>query len=106
MKVSTTAKKPRRKSTEKPAVVAAARDLTMTIARPTTLLAEVRALILETRQTVAQGVNSALVLLYWKIGQRIRTVILKHKRAEYGDQIFYALSAKLSCQCHTKQVPV
>ncbi len=40
--------------------------------RPT-LLSEVRALILATRQTVAQRVNSALVLLYWQIGQRIRS---------------------------------
>jgi hypothetical protein len=36
------------------------------------LLADVRELILATRQTVAQGVNSALVLLYWKIGERIQ----------------------------------
>jgi hypothetical protein len=42
---------------------------------------DVRELILTTRQTVAQGVNSALVLLYWQIGERIRTDILKEKRA-------------------------
>lgn len=53
-------------------------------------------MILATRQTVAQGVNSALVLLYWQIGQRIRTDFLKQKRAEYGEKILYALSAKLS----------
>ena len=41
------------------------------------LLTEVREMILATRQTVAQVVNSGLVLLYWQIGQRIRTDILR-----------------------------
>lgn len=43
------------------------------------LLTDVRELILTTRQTVAQGVNSALVLLYWQIGQRIRTTRQTHR---------------------------
>ena len=60
------------------------------------LLTDVRELILTTRQTVAQGVNSALVLLYWNIGQRIRTDILKEKRAGYGEKIVSALSAQLA----------
>jgi len=40
-------------------------------------------------------VNSALVMLYWKVGQRIRKEILKEKRAEYGEQILPTVSAKL-----------
>jgi hypothetical protein len=36
------------------------------------LLADVRGMILETRQTVARGVNAALVVLHWNIGRRIR----------------------------------
>jgi len=51
------------------------------------LLADVRGLILEARQIVARGVNAALVVLYWNIGQRIRRDILKEKRAEYGEQM-------------------
>lgn len=62
------------------------------------LLAEVREMILTTRQTVAQGVNAALVLLYWKIGERIRRDILKEKRAGYGEQIFHSLSGKLTAE--------
>ena len=62
------------------------------------LLTDVRELILTTRQTVAQGVNSALVLLYWNIGQRIRMDILKEKRAEYGEKILHTLSAKLTVE--------
>ena len=37
---------------------------------PKPLLTDVREMILATRQTVAQGASSALVLLYWNIGQR------------------------------------
>ena len=80
----------------KATAVSAARKLGPTTVSPAALLSEVRELILAARHTVAQGVNSALVLLYWQIGQHIRTDILKEKRAEYGDQIFHSLSAKLS----------
>ena len=62
------------------------------------LLTDVREMILTTRQTVAQGVNSALVLLYWNIGQRIRKDILKEKRAEYGEKIVHTLSARLTAE--------
>ena len=59
------------------------------------LLFDLRGLILEARQDVARRVNSALVLLYWKVGERIRKDILKEKRAEYGKQIVATLSRKL-----------
>ena len=59
------------------------------------LLADVRGMILEARQTVARGVNAALVVLYWNIGQRIRTDVLKEKRAEYGERIVAALGRQL-----------
>src|SRR5258707_76960 len=62
------------------------------------LLTDVRELILATRQTVAQGVNSALVVLYWKIGQRIRTDVLKETRAEYGRRILSTLSKTLEAE--------
>jgi hypothetical protein len=59
------------------------------------LLTEVREMILSARQTVARGVNAALVMLYWKIGERIRRDILQEKRADYGEEILQTLSAKL-----------
>jgi len=95
MKKKATAAQSRPKSARAPAAVASARKAPRTAASPATLLSELRELILQTRQTVAQGVNSALVLLYWQIGQRIRTDILKEKRAEYGEEILPTLSAKL-----------
>src|SRR5262245_8503031 len=62
---------------------------------PAPLLAEIRKLILTARERVAQAVNAGLVMLYWQIGQRVRKEILKEKRAEYGQRILQALSAKL-----------
>lgn len=64
-------------------------------ANPAALVSDVRELILSARQTVARGVNAALVLLYWKIGERIHKDILNEKRAEYGEEILPTLSAKL-----------
>ena len=52
---------------------------------PEVLLKDLRELIATARQDVARQVNSALVLLYWRIGQRIRQDILQEKRAEYGE---------------------
>ena len=59
------------------------------------LVTDLRELILSARQTVARGVNAMLVLLYWKVGQRIRQDVLREKRAEYGQEIFSTLSGKL-----------
>ena len=61
-----------------------------------TLLVDLRQLIAEARQDVARQVNSALVLLYWRIGKRVRQDILKEKRAEYGERIVSALGTQLT----------
>ncbi|HXH90144.1 MAG TPA: PDDEXK nuclease domain-containing protein [Thermoanaerobaculia bacterium] len=94
----TTAGTSRSRIVKQPVAVASARKPSRTAASPAALLSEVRELILQTRKTVAQGVNSALVLLYWQIGQRIRIDILKEKRAGYGEQIFHSLSGKLTAE--------
>lgn len=67
-----------------------------TPALATDLLGDVRSLIEAARAATAQAVNSALVLLYWSIGDRIRRDILQNKRAEYGAEILPTLSAKLT----------
>ena len=63
---------------------------------PKTLLKDLRELIAKARQDVARQVNSTLVLLYWRVGKRIRQDILQEKRAEYGEQIVATLSQDLS----------
>jgi hypothetical protein len=60
---------------------------------PKALLKDLRELIAAARQ-----VNSALVLLYWRIGKRIRQDILKEKRAGYGEQIVSAVSRELAAE--------
>ncbi|MCK5228947.1 MAG: DUF1016 family protein [Desulfobulbaceae bacterium] len=59
------------------------------------LLHDLRSLIEETRSTVAITVNTALTMLYWRVGKRINEEILKGKRATYGAEILPTLSAKL-----------
>ena len=60
------------------------------------LYSEIRSLIEAAREQAAQAVNSGLVLMYWQIGSLIRKNVLGEERAEYGKQIFYALSRKLT----------
>ncbi len=61
-----------------------------------TLLHDLRSLIEETRSNVATTVNTALTMLYCRVGQRIQREILKGERAEYGKEILPTLSAKLT----------
>ncbi len=63
-----------------------------------TLLTEIKLLINQSRQQVAVVVNSALSLLYWQVGNRIRTEILHSKRAEYGEQIVHLLAKQLTSE--------
>jgi hypothetical protein len=60
------------------------------------LLADIRQLIAEARRHVAGAANATLTMLYWQVGQRIRTAILHHKRAAYGEQIVVSLIRQLS----------
>lgn len=70
------------------------------------LLSDLRMLIAETRQDVARSVNSALLMLYWKVGQRIRQDILKEKRAAYGREIVVTLSRQLSWSHLVEIIPL
>jgi predicted nuclease of restriction endonuclease-like (RecB) superfamily len=65
---------------------------------PTHLLADVRSLIEQARDATARAVNAGLVLLYWQVGTRIRTEILKGSRADYGVQIVSTLSQQLAAE--------
>jgi hypothetical protein len=60
------------------------------------LIKDLRELITQAREDVARSVNSSLVLLYWKVGQRVQKEILKEKRAKYGKEIVPTLSAQSS----------
>lgn len=60
------------------------------------LFKDIASLIEDSRSFVANTVNTTLVLLYWKIGKRINSEILKNKRAEYGKQIVVSLTRQLT----------
>src|SRR4051794_11768647 len=60
------------------------------------LFSDIARLITESKASVAQTVNTALTMLYWKIGKRINEEVLQHKRADYGTQVIFNLSEKLT----------
>jgi len=66
------------------------------IAVSQSLIKDLRSMIEKSREGVAAALNRGMAALYWQIGNRIRKDILKEKRAEYGEQIVYALSRQLS----------
>lgn len=59
------------------------------------LFQDLSVLIEQSRKQVAIVANSALTLLFWKVGKRIGDEILKNERAEYGKQIIATISAQL-----------
>jgi predicted nuclease of restriction endonuclease-like (RecB) superfamily len=75
---------------ERPGELAAVRD--------EALLSELRERILTARLGVAQTVNSALVVLYWEVGNRIRTEVLGGERALQGQQVIARLAESLSSE--------
>lgn len=60
------------------------------------LLGDLRSMIEQARHAVAAVVNSSLTALNWKIGYRIRSEMLKNKRADYGKEIIATVSQKLA----------
>ncbi|MCP4105800.1 MAG: DUF1016 domain-containing protein [Desulfobacteraceae bacterium] len=57
---------------------------------------ELSELIEQSRHHLVSAVNNTLTMLFWHIGDKINTHILKHKRAEYGKQIVCELSRQLT----------
>ncbi|MFT5588342.1 MAG: hypothetical protein ACI9ZF_000507 [Bradyrhizobium sp.] len=60
-------------------------------------------LIRDARAGLAATVNSALTLLYWPIGQRIRSEVLQGARAGYGGQTVAAAARELEAR-HSRVV--
>ena len=62
------------------------------------LLGELRTLIEVARGRVAQTVNSELVLLYWRVGERLRGEVVGDERAAYGEQVVAEVARALSAE--------
>jgi hypothetical protein len=64
----------------------------------TGLAGDIHVLINEARAGLAATVNSALTMLYWRIGRRIRAEVLQGERAGYGEQIVASLARQLEAE--------
>jgi predicted nuclease of restriction endonuclease-like (RecB) superfamily len=64
----------------------------------TALVRDLKKIIQRARLKVAHSIDSALVMLYWRIGRRIQEDILKQKRAAYGEEIVVTLSQQLTTE--------
>ena len=62
------------------------------------LFSDLKKIIDSSRENVARTINSEITLLYWKIGERINTEILKEKRAEYGQFIIKEIAQRLTLE--------
>ncbi|KWT87450.1 MULTISPECIES: PDDEXK nuclease domain-containing protein [unclassified Variovorax] len=63
------------------------------------LVTELRELIDRARTRAAAAVNAELTLLYWQIGQRLRSHVLKGERGAYGEQVVRTVALQLTSQC-------
>lgn len=86
---------PRRKKTPKKRTDSPVRRPEALATPDPALLIDLQQLIRQTRGQVAQAVNTALVLLYWEVGRRIRSDVLDSQRAQYGQEILSTLSKEL-----------
>ena len=59
------------------------------------LVQELSLLIEQGKQQAVSAINSALTMLFWHIGEKINTHVLRHKRAEYGKLIVATLSRQV-----------
>jgi len=60
------------------------------------LFSDVRNMIAEARKRAYVAINTEAIMVYWRVGTRIRTDILKNQRAEYGKQIIAKLAFHLT----------
>jgi predicted nuclease of restriction endonuclease-like (RecB) superfamily len=62
------------------------------------LVNDIRRLIADARDHVASTANATLTMLYWQVGQRIRTETLRDQRAAYGERIVASVGRQLSAE--------
>ena len=70
----------------------------MIVENQSDLFSDIKTLIEQSKQQIVVTVNSTMTMLYWQIGNRIKTDILKNERAAYGQEIVKQLSANLTEQ--------
>ena len=59
------------------------------------ILHELKKIIIDGKNQVAQAINVGLTTTYWNIGKRINQEILNNKRAGYGKEIITSVSQEI-----------
>lgn len=73
-----------------------AKKKSSTISQPNKdLYKELSELIEQSQRQLLSTANSTITLLFWQVGHRINTHVLKNRRAEYGKQIVSTVSVQL-----------
>ena len=68
----------------------------MKYAESADLYSKISNLITAKKYTVSRAVNSAIIFLYWEIGETICKDILQNHKAEYGKNIINEVAKQLS----------
>lgn len=63
--------------------------------RENALFKELSSLIEQSKRSVVSYVNNTITMLFWQVGNRINSHILRHTRASYGEKIIVTLSRQL-----------
>jgi len=59
------------------------------------LLEEISTMIEQSKRIIYSQANQETVILFWRIGQRVNSIVLQNRRADYGKQIVVTLSRQL-----------
>ena len=68
------------------------------VAKKKSLFDDIKTIIEQSKQHISVAVNSTITMLYWRVGNRIKTEILQNKRAEYGKEVIKQLADDLTKQ--------
>ncbi len=74
------------------------RTASLTAKSPTDLINDLRQMIDQSRNSVAQAVNASLSLLYWQLGKRLHSEVLAGERGEYGKRIVVEVARQLTTE--------
>lgn len=88
--------KRRKQSSGTSVVEGSTKPLSVPLTDDERVLADVRALIAASRGYTAQVINSAMVITYWSVGDRIRREVVGQERAEYGKRLIARLAEDLT----------
>ena len=61
-----------------------------------TLFNDLKIIIEQGKQQVVAQVNSTLTLVYWQVGHRVNSELLKNERAEYGKEVVVKVATQLA----------